>query len=556
MGDGDGDARLGPTILVVGGLIGSLFAAIAMYAGSKIGLIDGGNVPAAILAFAALSALSRRPTIHAGNLVQTMSSSAAMMAITGGMIGPLAAMHFANLAISIPLAIAWGIALGVIGSLAAVRLRDAFITRGKLPFPSGIATASVLTAVFVERTASRQLWLLIAGASLAFTMVTLRGVFDLFPETLALPWAIGGLVPSEIGLGISTSPLLVGAGYLGGARTALSLALGAVIAWFVVAPLLVASGIADRSFGELFNWLMWPGTALMLGGTVGPIIATWRDLRRSLRDVAASDARYTTRDLTILVFAIVGVTVIGLIAFGIHPGLTLCGLALAAMLLSPAARANGETDNTPAGPLGGFGQVVIGMASSGGISTPLAGGGAINGVLMHAAMMLQNWKTGALVGSSPRRQLSAQLAGVAIGAVTCVATFALLDRAYGMGSEALPAPAGRSWLATALLVQHGVAALPPSAPIAAAAAFAAGIALSIPKLAERAPSPTALGLAFMVPATTSLTLALGGLIAAVIGGRSKLRHDGLSVAAGAIAGEALAGLMIAVLIIARVIESQ
>src|SRR5688572_25465911 len=99
----------------VGSVLGVLFAGAGMYAGHKAGIIDGGNIPAAILAFGILSTvLRRRPSADEGNLVQTVSSSAAMMSITGGMIGPVAALAISGTEISLPLVIVWGIAVGIV----------------------------------------------------------------------------------------------------------------------------------------------------------------------------------------------------------------------------------------------------------------------------------------------------------------------------------------------------------------------------------------------------------------------------------------------------------
>ena len=83
--------------IIVGSLLGIVFAGAATYAGHKVSIVDAGNIPAAILAFGILSVvLKRRPSVHDGNIVQTVSSSAAMMALSGGTIGPVAALWVAG----------------------------------------------------------------------------------------------------------------------------------------------------------------------------------------------------------------------------------------------------------------------------------------------------------------------------------------------------------------------------------------------------------------------------------------------------------------------------
>jgi len=168
-------------------------------------------------------------------------------------------------------------------------------------------------------------------------------------------------------------------------------------------------------------------------------------------------------------------------------------------------------------------------------------------------MMLQNWKTGARVGTPPSAQLVAQLVGVVVGAITCAGVFALLQAAYGLGTEAMPAPAAMSWKATADIAQHGISSMPRYAPIGAAVGFALGCVLTLKPIAKYAPSPVAMGLAFMLPPSLSFTIAIGGLAYWCIARVSKRYADeeSFALASGLIAGEALAGLAIAVLLLSN-----
>jgi len=540
--------------IVVGSLLGVLFAGAASYAGHKAAIIDGGNIPAAIIAFGILSAvLRRRPSVHDGNVVQTVSSSAATMAITGGTVGPVAALALADRTPPLYLVILWGIAVGVVGALMAVPLRTAFITRGTLPFPSGAATAEVLDTIYTgTRSAGRHLKLLAVGSVAAFALAFARSFLGWIPEMQVIPVTLGGIPPEAIGLGIGWSPLYLAIGFFSGARAAVSLVIGSVVAWIVIAPRLVGAGIAAPDYISLLNWLLWSGTGLMIGGTLGGIVGAWRGMRASLRDVSAADGFRTTRAHAIqLAIAGAAVIVFGTLAFDVHPLIPAFGLVLSALLCAAAARAMGETDNTPAGPLGGFAQLVVGVTAPGGIDAPIAGGGVVNGTLMHSAMMLQNWKTGAIVKTPPRTQLIAQLIGVVVGAATCAGAFVLIKNAYGFGNETMPTPAAVSWRATADVVKNGIAAMPAYAPLSAAIAFVLGIVLSLRPIARFAPSPVAMGMAFIMPPQMALAIAIGGFIYWLVARRSKQAadSDGLALASSMIAGEAIAGLLVAALIV-------
>jgi uncharacterized oligopeptide transporter (OPT) family protein len=545
--------------LAVGAVFGIAFAAAAMYAGQKTGIIDGGNIPAALLAFGVLSAVSRiRPSADDGNIVQTVSSSAAMMAITGGLIGPVAAMSIGAAGTesampSLALVVGWGIALGVVGTLMAVPLRAAFISRGRLPFPSGVATAEVLEDVYHRAgSAASRLRMLAIGGLAAFAFAFARSQLGWIPELYVLPVSVGAIGAEAIALGVGWSPLLAGIGYLAGARTAISLLVGMAVAWLVIAPQLVSAGIAQPDYLSLIGWLLFAGTGFMLGGSLGSVVGTVRDLRASLREVSSAGGFRMTRLHALgLAAGSVTVVVLGTITFEVTPLIPLFALLLSAVLCAAAVHAMGETDNTPAGPLGGFAQLVIGAADPGGTAAPLSGGGVVNGALMHASMMVQNFKTGERVGTPPNAQLVAQLFGVVVGALTCAGVFALLQAAYGLGTEAMPAPAAMSWKATAAIAEHGVSTMPDYAIHGAAIAFVLGWLFSVKRIAKYAPSPVAVGMAFILPPYMSITIAVGGGLYWLAARRAKKTADeeGVALASGLIGGEAMAGLLIAALLL-------
>jgi putative OPT family oligopeptide transporter len=159
-----------------------------------------------------------------------------------------------------------------------------------------------------------------------------------------------------------------------------------------------------------------------------------------------------------------------------------------------------------------------------------------------AGDMSQDLKTGFLVGATPRLQQIGQVLGVLTSAAFVCLAVILLDRAYGFGSTALPAPQ-----ATLMkLVIEGV--LQSSLPWALVG-IGAGIAL----LAEllRIPSlPFAVGV--YLPVTTMIPIFLGGLLrlaaekrAPHSAGASARRERGILFGSGLVGGEGLLGVAIA-----------
>jgi uncharacterized oligopeptide transporter (OPT) family protein len=564
--------------LAIGSVLGAVLAAAGLYTASKTTGADQGSIPAALVGFALLSALARgglRPSAHEGNIIQTIASTAAMTAITGGVSGPITALVLAGPAPSLVAIAAWCAAIGAAGCLLAIPLRAAFIVNGALPFPSAVATAEVIAAVYSgARSAAGQLRTLATAALVAGALTGVRDVAGWIPGMIALP-SPSAIPADAIGLGIDASPLLLGTGFLLGARNAITMLAGAAVAWLVIAPQLVARGIiTSPEYPLLVTWLLWPGVGLMVGGMLAGLVSGWRMLGTGLRDLRdlgdlgsrgnlgdldASSRSGTSRTTWIAITCVcVAVVLAGRFMFGIHPALAVLALVLSAPLCAAAARTTGETDNTPAGALGGLGQVAIGALTARGIASPLAGGAIVNGTAMQSSVLLGNWKTGAILGTAPRPQLLASFVGVGVGAIATTFAFELIRRTYGFGNEAMPVPIARSWRATAEVLQHGLGALPAHAAVAAGIAIALGLALGIagrsPRLASL-PSPFALGMPFIIPPDISITIAIGALALALVERRWRAfcTDHATTLASGAIAGEAIAGLVIAGLRIAGVL---
>lgn len=523
--------------IVIGAVLGAILASAGFYTATRTGMIDAGTIPAALVGCAILS-LFGRVRADDGNLIATAATSAAMMAVTGGVAGPITALALADRAPSLLAIGAWAATIGLAGCALALPLRRAFVERGHLPFPSGVAMAEVLTTFTArDRGARRQLIFLGVAAALAAAFAVARDELAWIPASTSL--AVGSLPPDAIGLAIGWSPLTVGTGALIGARISLSMLGGAAIAWLVIAPLLVEHHVvAAADFDSLLPWLLWPGLGLLLGGSVVALVDSARRVRAGVRAAVGTLRLDVPRLAAALVLAL-AVVLAGWLAFDAHPALIALALALSTVLCAAAAHATGETDNTPAGPLGALGQIVVGAVAPGGIGAPLAGGAVVNGAAMQSSTLLTAWVTGKRLGTSPRAQLVASAVGVVVGAIAVTATFAIVRDRIGFGTAAMPAPWATSWRSTAEVMQHGLSALPPHA----AAALAAGLVLgAVLARFDRGPSPFALGSAFLIPPSASISIAIGGLIAWL----ARRREAELTaVASGAIAGEAIVGLVLA-----------
>ena len=560
--------------LLVGGAIGAVLAAGNVYTGLKISIIDGGSITAALLGFmffATFTRLARRPySALENNITQTTAASAAIMGYVAGVGGPVPAMALLGRQFPGWALCAWGLAVALVGIVAAALLRRKLVVDEALPFPTGNATGDLIETIFAARaSAVRRARFLIAGAAVAAAVTWFRdGRPHLIPDSTLFGGAIGGVSIGALTVGMSWSPLLLSTGIMMGTRAAASMALGSAIAWLGLAPWLVRTHIAKQAaFSDCLSWLVWPALGLLLAGSFLPLILDWRSVVRSVSDLgalvrrragggthaAAGDGAAQPAGLGFpaLVLAFVAIAAVGRVVFGLHALGALVAVLAALVLAVVSSRAAGETDLAPVGQVGTLTQLLF--SGYGPIVSILAGSVSM-GTASQAAQTLWAFKAGERLRGSPRAQLWAQLLGALIGGLVVVPVYLVIVKAYGIGTESLPAPSAISWRATAEAVRGGFSALPPHATVAGAVGLGVGVLLSL--FGRRGwgqrylPSPAAMGIAMLMPASLSVAALTGAVAAAVVMRlRPSVDQESLtSLAAGGITGESVMGVIIAIAI--------
>ncbi|MET0388123.1 MAG: OPT family oligopeptide transporter [Polyangiales bacterium] len=550
--------------LVAGCVLGALLAAANVYTALKTGYIDGGSITASVLGFALFRLFSQPYSARENNITQTVAASAAVMSFVAGVAGPIPALARAGYHLSSVTLVAWSGGLAVLGIAVAVALRPRLLGVEKLPFPTGTATAEVIATMSESGAGALRRAQGLALAALAAALIAwLRdGPVALLPQVWAPLGAVLGPAAVQLGFGVSVSPLMFATGMIAGLRAGTSMLIGGVIAWLAIAPRLVASGsVAAADHGALIGWLLWPGVGLVLASSLTALALQWRAIVRGLSDVRSllkrdgversANVREALPLLVLVVIAIAVLVAIAAYGFGIGPGTILLALALSAALAVVCARGAGETDIAPAGDMGGLTQLLFGSRAS--TASSLACGAMATAQATQTTQTLWAFKAGQRLGADPRAQVRAQLIGAAVGGIVVVPTYEVVVRAYGLGSEKLPAIAVLSWEATAHAVQGGLDALPDGTTSATLIALGSGCFLTLlgrTRWSRYVPSPVALGMGFVMPFAMSVTLWVGAVALALVAMRQPAwtREHAESVAGGAIAGESLFAVAVAILL--------
>ena len=545
--------------LLTGLLLGALLTPSNVYSGLKIGWSFNMSVIALLVGFAfwqSVSSTFGRPrwTLLESNITQTTASSCASI-ISGGLVAPIPAYTLlTGQQLGSPALMAWVFSVSFLGVWVAWYLRPSLIVSAGLRFPEGMATLATLQQIFSHGAeAGRRLWVL-GGAALLSAAVKLMDTFV---------WMLPRWAPSthleRLTFTFEPSLLLVGFGGIIGLRVGLSLLLGALLAWGLLAPWLLAEGLvrlpaaADGpQFAVLIEWLLWPGVSLMVCATLTSLGVRLLRPRTAAKRGDWRLPRVALWPAVGLGLAVALVVMLQIGLFGIHPGLALLSIPLALLLATVAARVVGATGIPPIGAIGQLSQLGFGVFAPGQVPVNLMSANTAGGAAGQCTDLLNDFKVGHAIGAAPGRQAVAQCLGILLGSVVGVLAYQLLipDPQSMLITPEWPAPAVATWKAVAEALTGGLGALPFDVRWAMLVGALCGVTLGALEalLPERRvhwlPSSAALGLAFIIPASISLMMTFGAVLywCFVSRWRSLGERFVIVAAAGLVAGESMAGV--------------
>jgi uncharacterized oligopeptide transporter (OPT) family protein len=508
---------------------------------------------------------------------------------------------------------AWVLSLGALGVLMGIPMKRRMINQERLTFPSGTAAAVLLQSLYSEGTEALAKGRALLVSGLAGAVVPLltslnvvsghdaagsvvrrsilpgqSAIFDWLPRVWATVRDPKTHVASPQAFPLSSwnvvldhSVVLVAAGAIVGLRTTLSMAAGGLLVVVAIGPAasrwdwmnpagqvvaaLTRPGAAWKEIG------LWFGAPLLVAYGLSTFALQFRTIARAVAPAGPSGgpaAREVAADVEVpwrwFAFgtAVSGALVValGAAAFGIPVPLGVLAVAFTFLLALVACRATGETDITPIGPMGKIMQLTYGALLPQNYAANLMTASITASASASAADLLNDLKSGYLLGAHPRRQFIAQFLGIFAGTVASVSGYFLLvpDATALTGTAGSPpqfaAPAAAQWKAVAELFRLGLGNLHPMAREGIAIGVAVGVVLAVaeralPRARQWLPSASGVGLGLLLPFSTSLSFVLGAFLAWAcrrVDARAADRYV-VPVSSGLIAGESILGVVVAAL---------
>jgi uncharacterized oligopeptide transporter (OPT) family protein len=564
--------------ILAGVVVAAIMGASYPYIVLKLGFGPNVSVVAAFFGYLFLGiaglALRNRSNRWENNIVQTAGTSAAQTAF---MCVILAAFDFLsqNKALGYSFSptatesFIWLFAASVLGILLAVPLRKHYVEEENLTFADGVAAAETVMVLDARGSGARQ------AAAALFTATLLSAIgwlltqkwggeilnaigFDVDPTKHLIKeiWApdMWGLAIATAGGGFAFSLLSIGSGMIVGNRINVSMAIGGLLSVGVAARVLFDEGIIpDQSRRSLLLWVMWPGTGMLIAGGLTALFLKWRTLKRSFTTMSSGAIDSSEFPLRWVGLGVVAATITLLIAqyviFDLEPWFTLIAIVLSVPLMLVGLRVLGETNWGPISQLTNMMQAVFAGLGPGNLTHNLAASGTTGTIAVQSEAIMQDYKAGHIIGSTPRFLTYAQLIAAPIGAAAVAFMYPLLRDTYGIGGDGgLASPISIRIAGFADVLNRGFDALPEYSLIAMMIGAAVGILITLleTRWKDYVPSATGLGIGMMVPAAVVFSMVLGGILlsAWLLVHRRSAERLSMPLASGLIAGEALAAIVV------------
>lgn len=515
---GEEEYQLTLRALVVGWILGAVVGASNIYLGLKTGFTFGPQLFGAIFGFAILKPLSKAFTMDflpgwvwggpfgpkENCTVQTAATSAGGMGII--FVSAVPAMYRLGLMSQFPSAdigklLALTVSSAFFGVFFAIPLRKYYILKEKLMFPTPTATAFTIRALHAGRSGAEAARKKSIGLASSFGAAFVFKVASGYLPGIIWDWHIGWtfyrlgwtsmIQLDNFGWWPEFTPAFFGAGMLSGMNASWSFFGGFVLAWGIIAPSIIHTGVAvgvqrdPDNFPEVYSyqamkfktldayihapspryWLLWPGVLIMLvcsfaelamssrgmfsnlGGIGSSILSSMRRWRtrgdpnsihaEEDNDPSRPEDRVPTWAWTSgIALSLIMTCALLATQFSLNVGEVILALVLGFLFSFIGVQSSGYTDINPVSTVAKASQLIFGGVTKG-AGTGLMPAQEINlvagivaaGSAAQASDMTGDLKTGHLLRAKPKNQFVAQITGSVVSVFLGVGLFVLFTKA-------------------------------------------------------------------------------------------------------------------------------
>ena len=434
--------------LIIGAILGILFALSSVYLGLKVGLTVSASIPVAVLSITVFRWLRMRATILENNIVQTTGSAGESLA--AGVAFTLPSLLLMGFELELVRVLLVALLGGLLGVLMMIPLRHGLIVKehGNLMYPEGTACADVL---IVGEKGGTEATTVFVGFFVGLGYAFLNLITRLWGDVSEFKDIVGDTLKKAT-IGFEVSPPMLGVGYIIGPKVAATMLAGGLLAFVVLIPLLAQYGgpeIAALTPGAIRNgYVLYIGAGavaaggfIALGRSIPTIVSAFRRGMSSLGGAKVQAVLRTERDISMKV--VLGGTGALALAIFVAPVLNIDFLTALLVILfgfffvTVSSRITGEIGSS-SNPISGMTIatllltcglfVLLGRTAIGYKAMALTTAALVCVAASNGGTISQDLKTGFLIGATPRSQQISITVGVVTSAIVIGFTLLFLNQ--------------------------------------------------------------------------------------------------------------------------------
>lgn len=507
------------------GILGLLIITTSsMYIALKMGALPWPTIFVTVLTMIVLGK-AKDSTLQEINVTHTLMSAGAMVA--GGVAFTVPGLWIINPNAQVPFLsiLVMTICGAILGTLLSALYRKNLIVDQNLDYPIGKAAYSTITTGLKKGKDSLKLFIPMA-ASAIFTFM--RDLFGWIPTVITVFGGSSCVSP----LAIYVSPMVVAISAMIGKVFALLWVGGAIFGFLVLCPVGVSAGwFESLAVADLFR------QNLGLGMMIGTGIAVFVKAIITASKKGSSEKRFKLSSKASLSVAFILLFSAVLMAVGtemnfLQAVLAIVGVCLTCLL---SGMITGMSGINPMEVFGILVLLLIQVIWHPSVLVLFITAGLVTVACGLSGDVMNDLKSGHMLGTDPKQQILAEGIGGVLGAVIAVCVLFVMKSSFGgFGTAELPAPQASA-----------VAAM--ASGLGSSWEFFAGVAIGLVLFLVGVPA-SALGLGIYLPFYLSSIVGIGYLVATVLRKAFKVgERDTNLIASGLLGGEGIAGVVCAII---------
>jgi OPT family oligopeptide transporter len=546
--------------IVAGIAIGSIVLISNFQFGLQTGWVSMMSLPSALLGFACFKILpiGRRFSDVENVFIQSVAVAVGTGPLAYGLVGIVPAIEKFLTADETGLEttflfllrdlLIWSFGLGLFGVFFAVPLRKQVIVKEKLPFPSGSATATLISVLhgseifddsekdtIPSTQESDDDYLLdnvdrysrynntpkykppnkvpqsevddtyksnVRSLTWTFVVSSIYTIIAYFIPILKNIPVFGSLL-NEYSWNFQPSPAYIGQGIIMGLPTVLYMLLGAILGWGILAPLSKYKGWAPGEYNDYTDgaqgWILWISLSIMVSDSlVAFLVVAYKSIYDALNYWKKSnernkylqlteqlecertallpsddtislistysinvDSKYLVSNRTVwfgvLLSSLICIISVKTVFGAIFPYYAIMiAVTLTFFFSVLGVRALGETDLNPVSGIGKLSQLIFALIiprdHPSRVLINLVAGGIAEAGAQQAGDLMQDLKTGHLLGASPKAQFIAQIIGTLYSVFLSSIMYKVYNAVYEIPSPTFRIPTAIIWIDCSRLV--------------------------------------------------------------------------------------------------------